>query len=223
MTATPMFPLESVLLPGDDVPLRIFEPRYSQLVTDRMAGDEPTFGIVLIAAGREVGGGEKRHEVGTLARIVDCQDHGAGRYFLQCRIGERIRVRQWLDDDPYPRARVEPWPDEPGEPVTAERVGDVEDGIMAMFDRLAAAGRASLPSRHELLGYVAADPVAADPDGGDGPNTLDAGRRLYALASRVPMGQADRYCVLAAPSAAQRLDALNEAVDTVAAMIEFGA
>ena len=45
--------------------------------------------------------------------------------------------------------------------------------------------------------------------------------RLYALASRVPIGAADRYAVLAAPSAAERLAALSEAVDSVAAVIEF--
>jgi hypothetical protein len=35
------------------------------------------------------------------------------------------------------------------------------------------------------------------------------------------MGQADRYSVLEAASAAARLDALRDAVETVAAMIEF--
>ena len=49
----------------------------------------------------------------------------------------------------------------------------------------------------------------------------DAGSRLYALAARVPMGQADRYSVLSAPTSTGRLDALSEAVDTVTAMVEF--
>jgi uncharacterized protein len=44
---------------------------------------------------------------------------------------------------------------------------------------------------------------------------------LYTLASRVPMGQADRYAVLSAPTLAARVDALSEAVDTVTAMVEF--
>src|SRR5271157_2008546 len=158
--AMPMFPLESALLPDEDLPLRIFEPRYAQLVTDCVAGD-PVFGVVLIAAGREVGGGDDRYDIGTLARIVEHRAHGDGRHTVRCRIGERIRVRQWLPDDPYPRAIVEPWPDEP---------------------------------RDMLFAGVAM---------ADGP-----GERLYALASRVPMGQADRYAVLAAPSAADRLEAL---------------
>ncbi len=205
-TATPMFPLESTLLPDEDLPLRIFEPRYSQLVADCLTGD-PVFGVVLIAAGREVGGGDNRYDVGTLARIVEHQAHGDGRHTLRCRIGERIRVRRWLPDDPYPRAVVEPWPDEPGEVVTDASIRQLEDRVMELFERLANARGGRLPPRDMLFAGVAM---------ADGP-----GESLYALASRVPMGQADRYAVLAAPSAADRFRALSEAIDTVAAMIDF--
>ena len=117
-----MFPLESVLLPGDDLPLRIFEPRYSELVRDCLDSAEPRFGVVLISRGREVGGGDRRCDVGTLARIAECVDAGAGRYVLRCRIGERFKVSEWLPDDPYPRALAQLWPDEPDRPVTAAQV-----------------------------------------------------------------------------------------------------
>ncbi len=56
---------------------------------------------------------------------------------------------------------------------------------------------------------------------GSDPDTVDPGVRLYALAARVPIGPADRYAVLSAPSAAARLTALSDAVDSVAAVIEF--
>ncbi|MBV8346620.1 MAG: LON peptidase substrate-binding domain-containing protein, partial [Mycolicibacterium sp.] len=204
--ATPMFPLESTLLPDEDLPLRIFEPRYSKLVADCLGGD-PVFGVVLIAAGREVGGGEDRYDVGTLARIVEHQSYGGDRYLLRCRIGARIRVRQWLPDDPYPRAVVEPWPDEPGDIVTDAAIRGLEDRVMGIFERLASARGAQLPPRDMLFAGVAM---------ADGP-----GQSLYALASRVPMGQADRYAVLSAPSANERLRALSEAIDTVAALTDF--
>jgi Lon protease-like protein len=206
VTITPMFPLESVRLPGEDLPLRIFEPRYGALVRDCLAG-ERQFGVVLIAAGREVGGGDARCDVGALAHIVEAQDQGGGRYRLACEMRDRIRVEQWHDDDPYPRATVAPWPDEPGDTVTGEDIADVEDRVMALFERIASARHATLPPKHELLG---------EPEPGD-----DAGTRLYALAARIPMGQADRYSVLSAPSAAARLVALRDAVETVAALIEF--
>jgi hypothetical protein len=201
-----MFPLESALLPDEDLPLRVFEPRYSQLVADCLAGDG-VFGVVLIAAGREVGGGDDRYDIGTLARIVEHQSHGDGRYVLRCRIGQRIRVRAWLPDDPYPRAVVEPWPDEPGDEVTDGAIRQLEDRVMGLFERLANARAAQLPPRDMLFAGVAT---------AQGP-----GEGLYALASCVPMGQADRYAVLAAPSAADRMRALSEALDTMAAMIDF--
>jgi Lon protease-like protein len=206
--ALPMFPLESALLPNEDLPLRIFEPRYAALVQDCLCSSDPRFGVVLISRGREVGGGDERCDVGTLARITDCADLGSGRYRLRCRTGERIRVCEWLPDDPYPRARVRAWPDEPDDSVTALQIRDLEDRVMALFERIAAARGAALPAHEVLLG------------GGSGA-AADAGARLYALASRVPIGPADRYAVLSAPSAAQRLAALNEAVDSVTAMVEF--
>jgi hypothetical protein len=132
---------------------------------------------------------------------------GSGRFVLRCRTGERIRVCDWLPDDPYPRAIVQAWPDEPGEPVTAGQLDELEDRVMALFERIAAARDFSLPERDVLLGNAA--------------DTVDPGARLYALAARVPIGAADRYSVLAAPSAAERLAALSEAVDSVAAVIEF--
>jgi hypothetical protein len=126
---------------------------------------------------------------------------------LRCRTSERIKVCEWLPDNPYPRAVVEEWPDEPGKPVSAGQLEELEDRMMALFERIANARDLPVPDREEVLG------VPTDID--------DPGERLYALASRIPIGPADRYAVLAAPTAADRLTALNEAVDSVAAVIEF--
>lgn len=204
MTVTPMFPLEAAMLPGEELPLRIFEPRYVALVQDCLAMTEPVFGVVLIEAGREVGGGDRRSNVGALARIVEYADLGVGRFRLRCVIGERIRVAQWLDDAPYPRADIEVWEDEPGS-IDSAAVFDVEDRIVALYERIAAARGSQFGGRSAVLG----------------PEESDVVKRLYGLAARVPMGQADKYAVLSAPSVSARLAALREAVDTVTAMVEF--
>lgn len=202
-----MFPLEVALLPDQDLPLRIFEPRYVALVQHCVdSGD--AFGVVLISRGREVGGDDARCDVGVLSRITECVDQGANRYALSCRTGERIRVCQWLPDNPYPRATVQLWPDEPGDAVTSAQLRDVEDKVIALFERIAEARGVVLPARDVLLGYGETD---AD----------DAGQRLFTLASRIPLGAADRYSVLSAPSAADRLAVFSEAVDAVAEMVEF--
>lgn len=202
-----MFPLQSALLPGERLPLRIFEPRYSTLVADCLAAPEPDFGVVMISRGWEVGGGDVRSDVGAMARITRYADLGQGEYELLADVGERIRVLQWLPDDPYPRAVVESWPDEPGPPVAAERIGQVVDGITAIYQRVAEAGG----------GRLAPDALAVDAD-----TAADPARHVYALAARVPMGQADRYAVLAAPTLASRVETLLDAIETVAAMVEFG-
>lgn len=195
------------MLPGEELPLQIFEPRYTTMVQRCLALADPVFGVVLIEAGREVGGGDTRCDVGALARIVESTDQGAGRYRIRCVVGERIQVLEWLPDQPHPRALTQQWPDQPGPSVTIDQLSVTEDRMMALFEGMAALRGFELPSRAHLLG---------EPEPGD-----DAGDRLYALASRIPLGQADRYSVLAAPTATERLNALNEALDTVAAMIEF--
>lgn len=206
MSAQPMFPLQSALLPGERLPLQIFEPRYSQLVADCLAMTDPAFGVVLITRGREVGGGDGRSDVGALARITEHADHGMGLYQLESVIGERIRVSEWLDDDPYPRAVIEPWPDEPGPAVMPEQIGEVIDKILALFERIVSSRGGQLRSN-----ALAVEPEVAE----------DPSLHIYALAARVPMGQADRYAVLAAPTLAERVDVLTDAIETVTALVEF--
>ncbi|MGI9164443.1 MAG: LON peptidase substrate-binding domain-containing protein [Mycobacterium sp.] len=202
----PMFPLQSALLPGETLPLRIFEPRYSRLVQDCLGAADPVFGVVLISQGREVGGGDIRSDIGVLARITDWAEDGPGQYQLIALAGERINVSRWLPDDPYPVAEAEPWPDDPGPEVGPERIGDVVDVILTLYRRVAdAAG-----------GRIRPDALAVD-----AATAEDPARHLYALAARVPMGQADRYAVLSAPTLAARVDTLIDAVETVTAMVEF--
>lgn len=203
---TPMFPLQSALLPGDILPLRVFEPRYAALVGDCLAGPEPVFGVVMITRGSEVGGGDVRGEAGALARITRYTDFGMGQYELVAQIGERIRVREWLPDDPYPRAVVEVWPDEPGPALGADRIADVVDRITALYRRVAQASG----------GELRPDALAVDTE-----TAGDPARHLYALAARVPIGQADRYALLAAPTLTARVDTLIDAIETVAALVEF--
>jgi hypothetical protein len=176
------------------------------MVQHCLASEDPAFGVVLISAGREVGGGDTRSDVGALARITESADFGDGRYRLRCVMTERIRVLEWHPDDPYPRAAVEIWPDEPDATVDVDAIRDVEDRMVALFERIAAARGAQVNGRDIVEG--------ADASG-------DPAMWLYTLASRVPMGQADRYAVLSAPSVAARVVALGDAVDTVAAMVEF--
>ncbi len=69
----PIFPLDLVLFPRQELPLRIFEPRYKQLVDDCMLGDGQ-FGVCLINENNPVNGWDSPKMVGTIAKISKCKD-----------------------------------------------------------------------------------------------------------------------------------------------------
>jgi Lon protease-like protein len=202
-----MFPLESVLLPGALLPLHVFEPRYRALVRDCIDADG-TFGVVLIERGSEVGGGDVRTDVGTLARIIRVEELPDGRFGVMAVGVRRVRVESWLPDDPYPRAEVADWPDDEDEPGERDAVvaALAEDGDVLTLLRRAAALRAELGD----VGALPADLTLAD-------DPVAASYQAVALA---PLGPADRQELLAAPSPAARVQALREALPDAITVLE---
>jgi hypothetical protein len=69
----PIFPLDLVLFPRQELPLRIFEPRYKQLVDDCMISDGQ-FGVCLIDESNSINGWNSPKLVGTIAKISKCED-----------------------------------------------------------------------------------------------------------------------------------------------------
>ena len=101
----PMFPLSLVLFPEQILPLHIFEDRYRTMVEEIIDNDRE-FGVVLIERGSEVGGGDARKTIGTLAEIIDSKKSNDGRWLLITKGTKRIETSRWLEDSPYPRAEV---------------------------------------------------------------------------------------------------------------------
>lgn len=116
----PMFPLGTVLFPSLPLLLHVFEPRYRALVSDCLDSDHQ-FGVVLITRGSEVGGGDQRASVGTVAHIEGARPLPDGRWVLATRGLYRITVAQWLSDAPYPRAMVR---NDPGGAWKVDSEGD---------------------------------------------------------------------------------------------------
>jgi Lon protease-like protein len=101
----PLFPLRTVLFPGMPLPLRIFEERYKTMVAELLqSGGE--FGVLLIREGREVGGGARPYDYGTLARIEECQELQGGRYALEAVGTRRFKLLRMLPPRPYPYGEV---------------------------------------------------------------------------------------------------------------------
>jgi Lon protease-like protein len=202
---TPMFPLGLVLLPGTVLPLHVFEPRYRALVQECLGREPAEFGVALIERGTEVGGGDERSLVATMARMVQVAALPDGRYALVTVGTERIRITAWLEDDPYPRALVEPWPD--------------TDAVLRSTDRLElhVAATSARVRRCTALALELGDQVA-DPASDLAEDPILA---TYQLAHLAPLGPWDRQRLLSVPGAVERLDVLDEILDDVEALLKF--
>ena len=193
-----MFPLGSVLVPGQVLPLQVFEPRYRALVEACVESDR-RFGVVLIERGSEVGGGDVRFEVGTVAEIEQLASTPDGRYVLTAIGTDRFRVVEWLTEEPYPRARVELLVD----PEIGADALERRAAVVQRMDRILGAARAigvEVPDAIEL----ADDPVRAGWD-------------AIALA---PVGPIDVLAILREDDPVTRLDLVVAALDGAIEILE---
>jgi Lon protease-like protein len=151
----PLFPLNTVLFPQGPLPLRIFEPRYVDMVK-RCMREGSCFGVVLLQGGGETGPIDGIAEIGTTARIVDFNLLPDGLLGLTCRGERRFRVlRCWRLDDGLNMGEVE-WVDDPAAAPVAvppehrhladvlrrvlPELGEVYAGIEPRFDDAAWVG-----------------------------------------------------------------------------------
>lgn len=194
----PVFPLGSALLPGASLPLHIFEPRYRQMLDDVLA-TEPVFGVVLITRGSEVGGGETRTNVGTIARIVEHRRFDDGRAAV-ATIGEStFDVVEWLPDNPYPQALVT---------LRAPQVAwgpGLEDKLVELTGAFV-----------ELVFAVTGRRPRPDTVVGSDPETI-----FWSVCRSVPLGDLDRQALLATTDLEARIDTLLELIWAGQADIEL--
>ncbi len=87
----PLFPLDAVLFPGGALPLRIFEPRYLDMVSDCLKC-EGGIGVVLIEEGKEAGTAAKVHEFGTISYISYWHKRNDGMLGITLTGKQRFRV-----------------------------------------------------------------------------------------------------------------------------------
>lgn len=186
-----MFPLGTVLFPSAFLPLHVFEPRYRAMVQHCLDGEQE-FGVVLIERGSEVGGGDVRTLVGTVARIIEAQQLDDGRWVLGTVGTHRIRVRGWLAEDPFPRAEVERWDDEdtPGLDLDLEHL--YQHAVARLRRVLALKAELAEPAVDATV-ELSADPVLGS----------------YQCAAVAPLGPADQQVLLAASGAGPRLSLLT--------------
>ncbi len=91
-TTLPLFPLNTVVFPGGQLPLRIFEQRYLDMVKQAIADNTP-FGICAIREGAETGTPAVPYAVGTLVRVTDWDMPQTGILHIETQAAERFVIR----------------------------------------------------------------------------------------------------------------------------------
>lgn len=189
VTTLAMFPLGSVLFPHMPVLLRVFEERYLVMLSQILQDEPSEFGITLIERGQEVGGGEQRFSVGTVAQIT--QMDAAEEFVVLVAEGERrIEVTEWLDEDPYPRAEVRVLEDLEWDDDLAE----LRDRAEAVVRRALALASEFADQQWSAAVELADEPMAA----------------VWQLAAISPLSELDQIALLRATTVKQLLDDLIE-------------
>ena len=98
MIDLPLFPLKTVLLPGNTLSLKVFETRYLDMIAECMREDS-TFGIILIYKGEETVGDTDIHSIGTTAKISDWQDRADGLLGVTALGLERFEIKSTQNKD----------------------------------------------------------------------------------------------------------------------------
>ena len=131
----PLFPLHSVLVPGGRLALRIFEPRYLDLVRD-CSRDDSGFGVCLLLP--NPAGGEAHHHarIGTLARIVDFHTLDDGLLGIVTRGQQRFRILGTSVRDNGLLVGQVAWLDEAGHQAVPEDCALLADITARFLDRL---------------------------------------------------------------------------------------
>jgi len=180
------------------MPLRIFEPRYLQLFSE-LTEKNSTFGTCLIEKGHEVGGQDSRFPYGTLCKITDLKELGQNQLAVQCLGIKRILVRKWLPDNPYPVAQIEELD------ASENKDFQLKEKIIEELERC-----------YVLL--VQMGVIQAESMDIKGLDRID----LFTACALAPLGQLDKYKLLAAESENDRsrllLSQITSERETLAAM-----
>jgi Lon protease-like protein len=190
----PIFPLGTVLMPTQLLPLHIFEPRYRELMRQLTEPDSPReLGVVLIERGHEVGGGDQRVATGTVGRLVAAQQTPDGRWMAAFAGTDRFRVVEWLPDDPFPQAQVEDLPEPEWDPSDRPVLARAEELVRETLALAAELGEAAVPAGFDVVD--------------------DPAQRTWQLCAAAPLGPFDRQRLLEEPRSIRLATLVEQAAD----------
>ena len=191
MESIGLFPLGIVLLPGEFVPLHIFEPRYKDLIADCL-DRQSEFGLVL-------SDDDGMRRVGTRAAVAEVLERFPdGRMNIVVKGGDRFRIVEVEEGSSFSTAGVEPLDDDDLEPPGEDDLS----ACVAAFRRVAEAAGIEPPEADLDL-----DPAS--------------GNTAYRVAGHVELGPEVEQELLEMRSERARLIRVTELLEGVLEVVEL--
>lgn len=145
-----LFPLDLVLVPGEDLPLHIFEDRYKDLV-GRSLDDGSGFGVVLADA-------DGMRKVGTEARVAEVTSrYPDGRLDIVARGESRFAVVELTEGHSFASARIDPFDDDDPDTSVEMQIDECVTAYLALADEVGADTTEldrSLPVSFQIIALV---------------------------------------------------------------------
>src|SRR5262245_45083685 len=201
--ALPVLPLrETVVLPLTAIPLAVGQPRSVRLVDDAMRGNRLLALVAQREAKAEPASPEDVYQIGTMGVIHQLARAPDGSVRLMVQGLERIRIRDWISQEPYLVARIEAAPDQTVETTEVEAL---RHAVVDIFRRL-----------------VEASPELPDELAAAAENVADPRHVAYVVASVVPFDVATRQAILEMDPVTDKLRRLVDLLQRELAVRELG-
>ncbi len=207
----PLFPLNTILVPGLVLPLHIFEPRYRYMVQELLEipnEEEREFGIVAVRDGHDVSasGIDALHPVGTSTIIRKVTPREDGRYDIVTTGSRRFHIKSLDTNSPLLRAEVE-WLPEPETPAS-EEITLLTTKALHEFSAYRAALSGQFDRNVSMFEELPTDPTVVS----------------YLLTVAILLPTAERQELLGAQSSQSRLELIRAFLRRETALIKhFGA
>jgi Lon protease-like protein len=182
----PLFPLNTVLFPGQIIPLHIFEPRYHAMIQECLVHDG-VFGVVLIRQGLEVGGNANPFEIGTTARIKQVSKLEDGSLDIISVGEQRFKILSLARDHPYLVGEIDvlPW-----DPVSDDHLQPVLPLLQGLVKEYL-----------EILGALTGNQIEIEN------LPADPGKLTILAAIALRISNAEKQAILSTGSQAEMMDA----------------
>ena len=215
----PVFPLGHAYLPGEQVGLNVFEPRYLEMFADMTASGLDEFVTVLIERGREVGGGDRRFTNGVRVLVTGRRPTESGMAVAGVATAP-VRILEWGEDDPYPRAVTVPSATATAGPAVLQDAASaltvLAQTLRSMLARHGVDAEGDMHPGMQGLSLVAgghwiSSPVPAQ----------DVERAFWMVARCIPCGPLDRHAMLAADGIRERVSLLRRITEHTDEILSF--